>query len=189
MKRLVLIVGMCVCSFVVSAQDLKSIFSGVVKSVIGDKLTTAESVVGTWNYSAPECRFESENPLAQAGGEAVSARIEDKVKPIYQKLGLESSVFVFNEDGTYRLALKKRTLNGTYVFDREEKTITMTNKLGVSLKAQVVVTGKTMYLLFKADKLMAALKILMSVTSKNNSAVASLAENYDGLLLGFELKK
>ena len=46
-----------------------------------------------------------------------------------------------------------------------------------------------MYLLFKADKLMAALKILMSVTSKNNSAVASLAENYDGLLLGFELKK
>ena len=34
-----------------------------------------------------------------------------------------------------------------------------------------------------------ALKILMSVTSKNNSAVASLAENYDGLLLGFELKK
>ena len=111
------------------------------------------------------------------------------MKPIYQKLGLESSVFVFNEDGTYRLALKKRTLNGTYVFDREEKTITMTNKLGVSLKAQVVVTGKTMYLLFKADKLMAALKILMSVTSKNNSAVASLAENYDGLLLGFELKK
>ena len=100
MKRLVLIVGMCVCSFVVSAQDLKSIFSGVVKSVIGDKLTTAESVVGTWNYSAPECRFESENLLAQAGGEAVSARIEDKVKPIYQKLGLESSVFAFNEEGT-----------------------------------------------------------------------------------------
>lgn len=189
MKKFVLIVVVCVCSLMVSAQDLKSILSGVVKSAIGDKMTTVESVVGTWNYSAPECRFESENLLAQAGGEAVSARIEDKVKPIYQKLGLESSVFAFNEDGTYRLALKKRTLNGTYVFDREEKTITMTNKLGVSLKAQVVVTGKTMYLLFKADKLMAALKVLTSVTSKNGSAVSSLAQNYDGLLLGFELKK
>lgn len=50
-------------------------------------------------------------------------------------------------------------------------------------------TGKTMYLLFKADKLMAALKVLTSVTSKDTSALASLAGNYDGLLLGFELKK
>ena len=79
-----------------------------------------ESVVGTWSYSAPECRFESENLLAQAGGEAVSARIESKMEPIYQKLGIESSVFVFNEDGTYKLTLKKKTSNGTYVFDEEE---------------------------------------------------------------------
>ena len=61
MKKFVLIVVVCVCSLMVSAQDLKSILSGVVKSAIGDKMTTVESVVGTWSYSAPECRFESEN--------------------------------------------------------------------------------------------------------------------------------
>ncbi len=189
MKKLLLMVLVCACSLMVSAQDLKSILTGVVKSAIGDKATTAESVIGTWKYSAPECRFESENFLAQAGGETVSARIESKMEPIYQKLGVEGSVFVFNEDGTYTLTLKKKSSNGTYVFDKEEKTLTMTNKLGLSMKAQVIVTGKTMYLLFKADKLMAALKVLTSVTSKNGSALDSLLGKYDGLLLGFELKK
>ncbi len=189
MKKLLLVAVVYAFSLTLSAQDLKSVLTGVVKSALGDKITTAETIIGTWNYSAPECRFESENFLAQAGSETISSRIESKMEPIYQKLGLENSVFVFNEDGTYSLTLKKKTSNGTYVFDKEEKTLTMTNKLGLSMKANVIVTGKTMYLLFKADKLMAALKILTSVTSKESSAIASLAGNYDGLLLGFELKK
>lgn len=189
MKKLLSVAVVCVFSLTLSAQDLKSVLTGVVKSALGDKLTTAETVVGTWSYSAPECRFESESLLAQAGSEAISSRIESKMEPVYQKLGMESSVFVFNEDGTYGLTLKKKTSNGTYVFDKKEKTLTMTNKLGLSMKADVIVTGKTMYLLFKADKLMAALKVLTSVTSKDTSALASLAGKYDGLLLGFELKK
>lgn len=189
MKKLLSVAVVCVFSLTLSAQDLKSVLTGAVKSALGDKLTTAATVIGIWSYSAPECRFESESLLAQAGSEAISSRIESKMEPIYQKLGMESSVFVFNEDGTYGLTLKKKTSNGTYVFDKEEKTLTMTNKLGLSMKADVIVTGKTMYLLFKADKLMAALKVLTSVTSKDTSALASLAGKYDGLLLGFELKK
>ena len=49
-----------------------------------------------------------------------------------------------------------------------------------------------MSLLFNADKLMSALKALTSLTSQTSSAasaVNSLADNYDGLQLGFELEK
>ena len=60
---------LCMCSVHAEAQDLKSILSGVAKAVVGNKATTASSIIGTWTYSGPECQFESENLLAKAGGE------------------------------------------------------------------------------------------------------------------------
>ena len=59
---------LCMCSVHAEAQDLKSILSGVAKAVVGNKATTASSIIGTWTYSGPECQFESENLLAKAGG-------------------------------------------------------------------------------------------------------------------------
>mgnify|MGYP007102605473 CR=1 FL=1 len=44
----VLILSMC--SVHAEAQDLKSVLTGVAKAVIGNKATTAHSIVGTWTY-------------------------------------------------------------------------------------------------------------------------------------------
>ena len=41
----------------------------MAKAAIGNKATTAHSIVGTWSYQAPECQFESDQLLAKAGGE------------------------------------------------------------------------------------------------------------------------
>ena len=60
----VLILSMC--SVHAEAQDLKSVLTGVAKAVIGNKATTAHSIVGTWTYQAPECQFESDQLLAKA---------------------------------------------------------------------------------------------------------------------------
>jgi hypothetical protein len=46
----VLILSMC--SVHAEAQDLKSVLTGVAKAVIGNKATTAHSIVGTWNVSS-----------------------------------------------------------------------------------------------------------------------------------------
>lgn len=100
--------------------------------------------------------------------------------------------YIFKEDGTYSYILKKRTVSGTYVFDDEAKTITMKNKLGIQTVAYVTVTGNSMSLVFNADKLMSILKVITGAASKVNSTAATLnsvAEAYDGLMLGFELKK
>lgn len=174
------------------AQDLKSLLTGVAKAVAGDKLTTAQTIIGTWSFVGPDCRFESDNLLAQAGGEAASVQIEKKLATVYDKLGLAGSQYVFNSDGTYSFVHGTRSSEGSYTFDAEAKTITMTTKLGLSFKAHVTVTGTSMSLLFNADKLMTVLKTVMGLAGKVNntaSTVSSLAQNYDGLLLGFELKK
>lgn len=192
LKSIWILLVMCGMSANAGAQDLKSILSGVAKAVIGNKATTASSVIGTWTYSGPECQFESENLLAKAGGEMAAKEVEEKMIAVYNKVGMNNIRYTFNEDGTYSYQMKKRTVTGSYVFDDAAKTITMTGKLGLKTVAYVTVTGNDMSMVFKADKLMSILKTITGAASKVNSTAAtinSVAEAYDGLMLGFELKK
>ena len=192
LKSLWILLVMCGVSANAGAQDLKSILSGVAKAVVGNKATTASSIIGTWTYSGPECQFESENLLAKAGGEMAAKEVEEKMIAVYNKVGMNNIRYTFNEDGTYSYQMKKRTVTGSYVFDDAAKTITMTGKLGLKTVAYVTVTGNDMSMVFKADKLMSILKTITGAASKVNSTAAtinSVAEAYDGLMLGFELKK
>ena len=192
LKSIWILLAMCGVSANAGAQDLKSILSGVAKAVVGNKATTASSIIGTWTYSGPECQFESENLLAKAGGEMAAKEVEEKMIAVYNKVGMNNIRYTFNEDGTYSYQMKKRTVTGSYVFDDAAKTITMTGKLGLKTVAYVTVTGNDMSMVFKADKLMSILKTITGAASKVNSTAAtinSVAEAYDGLMLGFELKK
>jgi len=192
LKSIWILLVMCGVSANAGAQDLKSILSGVAKAVVGNKATTASSIIGTWTYSGPECQFESENLLAKAGGEMAAKEVEEKMIAVYNKVGMNNIRYTFNEDGTYSYQMKKRTVTGSYVFDDAAKTITMTGKLGLKTVAYVTVTGNDMSMVFKADKLMSILKTITGAASKVNSTAAtinSVAKAYDGLMLGFELKK
>ena len=192
LKSIWILLVMCGVSANAGAQDLKSILSGVAKAVVGNKATTASSIIGTWTYSGPECQFESENLLAKAGGEMAAKEVEEKMIAVYNKVGMNNIRYTFNEDGTYSYQMKKRTVTGSYVFDDAAKTITRTGKLGLKTVAYVTVTGNAMSMVFKADKLMSILKTITGAASKVNSTAAtinSVAEAYDGLMLGFELKK
>lgn len=192
LKSIWILLVMCGVSANAGAQDLKSILSGVAKAVVGNKATTVSSIIGTWTYSGPECQFESENLLAKAGGEMAAKEVEEKMIAVYNKVGMNNIRYTFNEDGTYSYQMKKRTVTGSYVFDDAAKTITMTGKLGLKTVAYVTVTGNDMSMVFKADKLMSILKTITGAASKVNSTAAtinSVAEAYDGLMLGFELKK
>ena len=186
---------LCMCLAILvnaNAQDLKSILTGVAKAVVGDKATTSSSIIGTWKYVGPQCQFESENLLAKAGGEVAAKEVEEKMQTVYDRIGMSGCEYTFNEDGTYSYTLKKRTMSGTYTFNDKEKTITMKGKLGVKTVAHVTVTGNDMSLVFNADKLMSVLKTITGTVSKVNSTAAtinSVAGSYDGLMLGFDLKK
>lgn len=174
------------------AQDLKSVLSGVVKNVVGDKTTTASSIIGTWTYAGPECQFESDNLLAKAGGEVAAKEVEEKIQKVYEKVGMDGCQYTFGEDGSYSCTVKGKTSSGTYTFDSDAKTVTMKSKLGIKTVAYVTVTGDDMSLVFNADKLMSVLKTITSAASSVNSTastLSSIAGSYDGLRLGFELKK
>ena len=193
-RKIVLVcLALCLWAGALSAQNLKSILSDVAITVVGDKVTTTESIVWTWNCNGPECRFESDNLLAEAGGTVVSSKVEDKLSSVYSKLGLEGYTLTFDGEGNYTLTTRKgKSVNGTYTFDAECKSVALKSRLGLTCTVQVAVPGSTMSLLFNAAKLMSALQPLSGLTSQVNataSTLSSLASSYDGMLLGFELSK
>ena len=183
------------CTFAVQAdaQSLKDILTGVAKQVVGDKATTATSIVGTWTYVGPECQFKGDDLLKNIGGEAAGGEVEKKMAALYEKAGLHTISYTFNEDKTCSYTIKGKTTKGTYEFDAEAKTVTIkSGKLGVKVTAQVVTLGSNMSFLFDADKILSVVKTITGVASKINAQAATinkLAEQFNGLLVGFELKK
>lgn len=180
------------------AQDLKSIVSGVAGALTGNKTVTVSSLEGTWTYIGPDCKFTSESLLAKAGGEVVAQKVEEKMSSVLCSLGFtDGCSFTFNTDGTYVSTVKGRSVNGTYEYDEQTKNLLLKTKLGLKFTAEVsqqALSPGKMSLLFNADKLMSLVKAVggavgESASSSAVSSVNSLLKEYDGLMIGFELKK
>lgn len=187
-------------STAVSAQDWKSVFGGVVNKVeeTVSKVNESVSMVGTWKYTAPDCKFESDDLLSKAGGEVAAKKVEEQMSNYLSKLGFnENTVYVFNADSTYTSTVAGRTVNGTYSYNKDTKEVTLKTKIGLKMTAQIstsVLNGGKMSLLFKADKLMSlAQAVTGAVAGKSSNATVStlntVLSQYDGLLLGFEMQK
>lgn len=194
MKKLVCMIALiCAVAVQADAQDLKSILSGIAKNVVGDKATSEMSIIGTWVYVGPDCQLKGDDILKNFGGDAAGEEVEKKMLPIYEKAGLNSIQYTFNKDKTCSYTLKGKKVDGTYEFNAEAKTITIrTEKLGVKITANVVTLGENMSFLFEADKVLSVVKTITGVAAKLNASASSinqLASQFDGLLIGFELKK
>lgn len=176
----------------VQAQSIGDLLSGLGKTIVGDKATTASSLKGTWTYTGPACEFESDNLLSKAGGSAVSTKIENKISPVLKKYGVNGIVYTFDGSGNYTTTIKKRTIKGTYTFDSKNKTITFKPNYGKAYTAYVSILGSEMTLVFNVNKLMSALQTISNTAAKQNSTVATintLMKSYNGMRLGFRLKK
>jgi len=191
---------MLTVSTAVSAQDWKSVLGGVVNKVekTVSKVNESVSMVGTWKYTAPDCKFESDDLLSKAGGEVAAKKVEEQMSNYLSKLGFnENTVYVFNADSTYTSTVAGRTVNGTYSYNKDTKEVTLKTKIGLKMTAQIstsVLNGGKMSLLFKADKLMSlAQAVTGAVAGKSSNATVStlntVLSQYNGLLLGFEMQK
>lgn len=194
MKKLVcIIVLLCVVSVQGNAQSLKDILSDVAKVVVGDKTTTQASLIGTWDYVGPDCQLKGDDILKNIGGETAGEEVEKKMAPIYEKAGLNTIQYTFNEDKTCSYTIKGKKVEGTYEFDAEAKTVTIkAGKLGIKTTAHIVTLGSNMSFVYDADKILSVVKTITGAASGLNasaSTVNKLLEQFNGMMVGFELKK
>lgn len=177
------------------AQSWSDLFNKDNISKVVNALTGTEATVdmtGTWNYKGSAVEFESDNLLMKAGGSAAATMAENKLDEQLSKIGIKDGQmsFTFNADSTFVSTVGKKKLNGTYSYDAANKQVTLKYLRLLNMHAKVNCTSNSMELLFNSDKL---LKLMAFIGSKSSSTalktVSSLAENYDGMMLGFQLAK
>ena len=176
------------------AQSLKDLFNKdnieKVVNAVTDKNTA--SMTGTWTFTGTALEFESDNLLQKAGGSLASSAVEKKLDEQLAKVGIKEGQlsFTFNADSTFVSTLGKRKLNGTYSYDAGTQMLHLRYMKLIPMNAKVNYTTQQMDLLFEADKL---LKLITFLSSKSSSAtlkaISSLADSYDGMMLGYELKR
>lgn len=176
------------------AQSLKDLFSkdnveNIVSTITGKNTA---SMVGTWTFSGSAIEFESDNLLQAAGGKVAASAAESKLNEQLSKFGITEGklAFTFNADSTFNAKLGTRNMGGTYSYNQETGKVNLKFAKLVGINAKLNCTSTNMDLLFNSDKL---LDLITFLSSKSNNttlqAISSLADSYDGMMLGFALKK
>lgn len=168
-----------------------NLITGLLDKVIGSGTFSKEDLCHTWKYCKPGCAFTSENLLAKAGGEVAAAKIEEQLAGYYTKFGITSSntYFTFNTDGSFNAKIDGKSWNGTYTFDEKTHEIHLKGLL-LSASGYATKTTTGISLLFDQKKLLNLIKALSAFKGSSTlSAVGSIANNFDGARVGFEMTK
>ena len=165
--------------------------ANIFTSVIGMDKVTEKGLIGTWHYDSPGVAFTSENLLAKAGGEVAATKIEQETAPYFQKAGItaQNTVVVFNEDKTFKATIAGKSWSGTWTFEESTAKVTLKGLLlSVNCYAKREYGG--IALLFESKKLLTVLQVLATMSGNETAQkVSDLSKNYDGIRLGFDLKK
>lgn len=175
-----------------SSSAGSSIINGILNNVIGSGTFSKQDLCAhTWKYSKPGCAFTSENLLAQAGGEIAANKVEEKLGEYYSKFGFSGSntYFTFNADGTFAAKIDGKSWQGNYTFDEKTHAIQMKGLI-LSMSGYATKTANGISLLFDQKKLLNLIKTIGSLKGSSTlSALGTIANNYDGMRVGFEMTK
>lgn len=177
------------------AQSLKDLFnnekiSNIINTVTNNKSLT--DISGTWDYIGSAIKLESDNKLMEIGGSAAMTVAENQLDDQLNKIGITNGQmsFTFNADSTFTNTIGKHTLKGTYNYNSSEQKIELKYMSIIPLNANIDYTSETLKLLFKSDKLLQLLSFIADKSNNNSlKAIGSLAETYEGMQVGFKLKK
>lgn len=169
-----------------------SIINGILNNVIGSGTFSKQDLCAhTWKYSKPGCAFTSENLLAKAGGEIAANKVEEKLGEYYSKFGFSGSntYFTFKTDGTFAAKIDGKSWQGNYTFDEKTHAIQMKGLL-LSMSGYATKTTNGISLLFDQTKLLNLIKTMGALKGSSTlSAIGTIANNYDGMRVGFEMSK
>lgn len=175
-----------------SSSAGSSIINGILNNVIGSGPFSKQDLCAhTWKYSKPGCAFTSENLLAKAGGEIAANKVEEKLGEYYSKFGFSGSntYFSFKTDGTFAAKIDGKSWQGNYTFDEKTHAIQMKGLL-LSMSGYATKTTNGISLLFDQTKLLNLIKTMGALKGSSTlSAIGTIANNYDGMRVGFEMTK
>jgi len=184
-------IGSSVLSSVLGSATNTNTLGNIVTSVLGLNKLTASNLVGTWTYVEPGCAFTSSNLLAKAGGEVAATTIKEKLQSTYSTVGIKSSntTITLNSDKTFSAKIGGKSLSGTYTYDESSGELNLKSLL-FSLKGYVTGNTTGAGFLFESKKLLTVLQTAAALSGNSSlSTIGEISKSYDGVRLGFDMKK
>lgn len=174
-------------------SNTTNMITSVLGAVTTSSAVTASEMAGTWSYNGSKCYFESENILAQLGGQAAVGTIEKNINTQIEKVGIKKGActFTFN-NGQFSAVIGSKKISGTYKLDEANGKLTLSTAYGFgNITCNVSRNGNTtLNLLFPADKLLQMAQLVGTLTGGTSlSALSSLLGNYNGMQVGLQLYK
>ena len=170
--------------------NVQSTLTNVISELLKTKTSEAD-INGTWTYAEPKIVFESDNILNQLGASVASSKLENMLSKQLEKIGLSEgkSTLELKSDKTYNFTMGKKTYSGTYTYDAASSKLVLQGSLGLStLNCTATVKGNELYMLFEADKLL-TFATGIAGTSSTLSTLSTLLKSYNGLKLGWTMKR
>lgn len=181
--------------------DLKEILTagggalgGLIEGVFTTSNLKISDISGQWTSQGSAVSFKSEKFLKKAGGTAVAGAVESQLDPYYKKYGLTGAVLEIDKDGNFSFTIKKISLKGTVVLKSEgifTFNFTAFGTFGFgSMDAYIEKTGSNLSVMFDADKIKKIISFAATISgNKLATAADKLLQEYDGICIGFEMKK
>ena len=180
-----------ILSEVLGSMGNANTIGNVLNSVLGIDKPSEHDIIGSWHYSEPGVAFTSKNALAKAGGEVAAAQAKAKLEESYRSVGFrrDNTQLTFSSNKTFNARLLGKTFNGTWTYDNNEQKITLKTLL-FTIPVYAKRTTSGMSYLMESKKLLTLLQTA-SVLSGNSTiqTVGELSKNYDGIRMGFEMKR
>lgn len=168
------------------------VFTVTEDDIANETLKINRSLQGQWKYKAPSVGVSGKNLIAGIAKPIAKGKLKKKLKNAYKKIGLDkaSPQFVFNEDGTCAMKMMGVSLKGTYNYNPTTQKISF-KWHGVPLSANLRPDGnKKLHLTFDADKLLKLMSLMGRFSDSSTiKALSTLLDNYEDVMVGFELKK
>ena len=168
------------------------VFTMTEDDIANETRRTNLTLQGDWKYNAPSVGVSGKNLLAGIAKPIAKGKLKKKLKNAYKKIGLDKArpQFVFNVDGTCSMKLMGASVKGTYNYNPTTEKITF-KWHGVPMNASLKRDGKKkLQLTFDADKLLSLMSLLGRFSDSSTiKALSTLLDNYEDVMVGFELKK
>ena len=177
-----------------NTRDLSpnEVFTVSDDDIANETLRINRALQGEWKYSGPSVGVSGKNPIAGVAKPIAKSKLKKKLKNAFKKIGLDKArpQFQFDTDGSCSVKMFGMGLKGSYNNNQTTEKITF-KWHGIPLSARLRFDGnKKMHLTFDADKLLSLIKLMGRFSDSSTiKALSFLVENYDDVLMGFELKR
>ncbi|MBQ6434330.1 MAG: DUF4923 family protein [Bacteroidaceae bacterium] len=179
-----------------STNSTGSVLGNVLGTVLGQVLLGGmtfdqQSLLGSWNYSAPSAAFTTQQALTKAGGAAAVSSMASSLASNYSNIGINrnNTSFSFLADKKFSAKVNGIPFSGTYDYNAQNGEISL-KTASETIKGNVTKTQKGMGLMFDSKQMA---NILQKEGKVSNTAavqaVSKLAKSSDGARVGFELTK